>query len=156
MIRTCRRPRLASLALAGIFAAACGSDLAGPQDDLAFLVGEWEALRFVITPVALPNQSFDLVADGATFRLDVQPSGQYTAVLTVPGLGSSPELGTIEIDGDELVFHRNVPAPATDSHATFELLEPDRLIFTGPSELDVNGDRSPDPVTIEVEIQRTG
>jgi hypothetical protein len=157
LIRRPRSRRSHLLALAGILVAtACGNDPLGPQDDLAFLVGDWEAVRFLITPLELPNQSFDLVAEGATFKLNVQPSGQYTARLTVPGLGASPELGTITVEGDELIFNRTVPGPPTESRATFVLLGPDRLVFAGPSELSLSGDGSPDPVTVEVEIQRSG
>lgn len=157
LIRRPRSRRSVPLALAAILVtAACGSEPLGPQDDLAFLVGDWEAVRFLITPIGLPNQGFDLVADGATFKLNVQPSGLYTAMLTVPGLGASPELGTLAVEGDELIFNRTVPGPPTESRATFELFAPDRLVFTGPSELKLTGDDSPDQVTIEVEIQRSG
>src|SRR5688572_24856019 len=65
----------------------CSSDdSVGPDASIAFLVGVWEAERFVVTSKANPQTAPDLItALGATFSLDVQPSGQYTAILVFQG-----------------------------------------------------------------------
>ena len=45
--------------------------------------------------------------------MNVQPSGQYTATLVFQ---ASPitDIGLLEVDGDDVIFHVNVPSPATN------------------------------------------
>ena len=70
-------PFLASLAFLLLSAYACGDDPAGPdlQDDISFLVGDWVADVLVATGIEDPQLSRDLLAEGADFGINVQPSG---------------------------------------------------------------------------------
>lgn len=136
-------------------AVACGdSDPVSPNPEIDFLVGDWDAVRFEIAPNAAPDQSFDLIAEGGSFSLNVQPSGQYTAQLTVQGLPAPPEIGTIDVEGDELVIRRTTPAPETVTRATYSELASGRVVFSGPSQLDIDGDGTAEAITLEVEIVR--
>lgn len=147
-----RSPRLALVALLGLLVA-CGGDGVSPDPDVSFLVGDWEATRLEVAPVAAPEQSVDLRALGARFTLNVQPSGQYTASLTIPGLPPNPEIGELDVEGDELVFQPTSP-PGPASRASYTQPDDDRVIFTGPSEFDLDGDGTADEVILEVEIVR--
>ena len=61
----------------------CGGDApVGPDTDLEFLVGDWDATRFVVQSKANPEVAPELIAGNVVeFSLNVQPSGQYTSVL---------------------------------------------------------------------------
>ncbi len=93
--------------------ASCGEDTAvGPTQDLEFLVGDWDATRFVVQSKANPEVAPDLIGGlGAQFFMNVQPSGQYTATLVFQ---ASPitDIGLLQVDGDDVIFHVNVPSPA--------------------------------------------
>ena len=93
----------------------CGGETAvGPDEDLDFLVGDWDATRFVVQSKANPEVAPDLIGGlGAQFFMNVQPSGQYTATLVFQ---ASPiiEIGLLEVDGNDVIFHVNVPSPATN------------------------------------------
>lgn len=153
-----RHPRAASMAMAlglALLAACSGEDGVSPDPKIAFMVGTWDAVRFELTPDAAPDQSLDLVTElDATFTLNVQPSGFYTATLTLPGVASPPpETGQLDVEGTELVFNRSSPSPAT-SRAAYTEPASGRVIFTGPTEFDLNGDQVLDDVTLEVELVR--
>ena len=95
--------------------ASCGGDTAvGPDNDLEFLVGDWDATRFVVQSKANPEVAPDLIGGlGAQFFMNVQPSGQYTATLVFQ---ASPivEIGLLEVDRNDVIFHVNIPSPATN------------------------------------------
>jgi hypothetical protein len=76
--------------------------------------------------------------------------------LTLPGVGSAPEVGVLSVEGADLVFERTAPPPLVTTRASYERPSDDRVVFTGPSELDVDGEGDVDPVTLEVEIVREG
>jgi hypothetical protein len=86
----------------------------GPDSDLEFIGGDWDATRFVVQSNANPEVAPDLIGGlGSQFFMNVQPSGQYTATLvfqTTPVI----EIGLLEVDGNDIIFHVNVPSPATN------------------------------------------
>lgn len=92
----------------------CGKDsLVAPDADLAFLVGDWDATRFVVQSMRDPQTAPDLIrALGATFSLNVQPSGQYTAILVYQG-NPVTEIGLLEVVGEDVVFHVSFPSKDT-------------------------------------------
>ena len=78
----CAWTLLQILALVAVITS-CGGDTAvEPDNDLEFLVGDWDATRFVVQSKANPEVAPDLIGGlGAQFFMNVQPSGQYTATL---------------------------------------------------------------------------
>ena len=113
-------PALFILALALPLLGSCrGDSLVGADADLAFLVGDWDATRFLVQSKADPKIAPELIKGvGAQFTLDIQPSGQYTAILIYQG-NPLTEIGLIEIQGEDIVFHVSYPEPATNrSHLT--------------------------------------
>jgi hypothetical protein len=122
-------------------AVACGSDdSVEPDPELSELVGDWDATTMVFTSVDQPSVSVDIIDIGATFFLNVQPSGSYTSSLAYQGL-TATELGRLEIRGDRLLFFVEVAptGPRVDT-ATFELVG-DRLDLDGRTifDFDLNG-----------------
>lgn len=103
--------------------------------------------------VADPDRTADLLLSGASFSINVQPSGQYTAVLTVLGFPQT-EIGILSVDGGELVFNRQHPSSDT-SRATYELLDGgSKVRLSGPTEFDFDGDQVGEPSTLLTELGR--
>jgi hypothetical protein len=142
------RPLVTVLLLA---AAACGADGAvGPEEALAPFVGDWNASRFVVKSKANPEIAPDLIADlDSEFSVHVEPSGGYTATLLFQ---EAPivEIGQLEVDGQDLVFHVAIPeARTTRSRFTFA---GSRLTLVGDSEFDYNFDGTPEPAEVTIEL----
>lgn len=137
--------RMVLTAVVAFLMSACGGDSMGPGPgnggDPGFMVGEWIATVMVVTSVANPEVFTDVIAEGGTFTLSVQPSGRYTAILS--GLGqSSSESGTLAVEGNEVVFRRELPSPQT-SRATFER-QGANVTLRGPTQFDFNFDGEPE------------
>lgn len=128
-----------------------GGSLA-PVDDLTPLVGDWDAYVLQVSVPGSPDLSRDLLEDGATFRINVQPSGQYTAVLSLLA-ASQVEIGTLVRDGDQLTLYRAVPSPDT-SMATYTELAPDRMRLDGTTRFDFEGDGSVEEAALLTELLR--
>ncbi len=126
------------LVLAAVLAS-CGGDSSGPDVTAGpgFMVGNWIATALVVTSVANPEVSTNLTVEGATFTLDVQPSGRYTAILSGFGQAAS-ESGTLSVEGPEVVFRRALPSPEV-SRSTFVRNGAD-VTLTGPTDFDFNLD----------------
>jgi hypothetical protein len=129
-----------------------GGEEIGPNASLALLVGDWEASRFVVTSTANPAQAPELVNDlGARFTLNVQPSGQYTAILAYQGTPVT-EIGLLEVDGSDIVFHVSFPSP--DENRSRFTVTSAKLTLDGPTEFDFNLDGKGDPATAHIELAR--
>jgi len=114
-------------------------------------VGFWEATRMVITNVANPTVAPDLIELGAKFTFDVEPSGQYTAILVFAGQ-SSTEIGMLTLNGNVLTMQRQHPSPQVSTSRI--TLEGDRLTMDGPTEFDFNLDGTPEAATAHIELVR--
>jgi hypothetical protein len=119
---------------------------------IADLVGDWQATRFQVTNKANPAQAPELIHDlGAQFTLDIQPSGQYTAILAYQGTPIT-ELGTLTIDQGTLVF--DVTYPASDTNRSRLTLSGRHMTLDGDTEFDFNNDGKPDPATAHIELDK--
>ncbi len=148
-----RLPRfLASLGLAFALASCGGAEVVGPDAALAELVGDWDATVLEITNVANPTQVADLIEAGATFTLNVQPSGQYTAVLVFQ---SQPltEIGQITVDGNRITLNPSTPAGQPPTTGTYQV-QGDRFILDGDTEFDFNLDQTPEEARAHFEFMR--
>ena len=148
------RPRLVRAFAIGVVLAlgACGGeDPVGPNPTISDLVASWDAIRFVVQDPSDPEVRPDLIEAGMTFFLDVQPSGNYTAILTAFGQPNT-EFGRIEIRGsNELIFHREQPGPPRSDTGTFRL-SGDTLFVTGQTEFDFDQDGAPEPANLFADL----
>ena len=137
--RRARSPRLRNvLFLAVLLATACsGGKSTEPDPALAPFVGDWIAQSLVLTSQANPDISQDIIQMGATFTLNVQPSGQYTAILLYSG-NSLTEIGTLEVSGTTVTQHATFPSAYTAA-GVFSF-EGGHLILDSNIQFDVNGD----------------
>jgi len=133
-------------------ALACGDDPVSADPEIAQFVGDWAAEVVTLTNVANPEVVADLIANGATLTLNVQPSGQYTAILVIAGQ-SSTEIGSISVAGSTLTLHREFPTAET-SPGTFAFSGPDRFVLDGDTEFDFNFDQVPEPALAHFEYAR--
>lgn len=137
---------LAALAFVG-----CGDGGTDPGVDpaLAPFVGDWVATKLVMTSVANPSVAPDLIALGSTFKLNVQPSGQYTAILIYAEQGAT-EIGNISVSGNTVTLNRVFPSRGT-THAVFAF-SGNKLTLEGDTEFDFNLDGTPEPALVRFEL----
>ena len=109
-----------TIALLGLTQQACTSDSVSPNPSVQDLVGDWEATALVLTSVANPAVSADLIAQGGTFTLNIQPSGHYTAILISGGAGGA-ELGVLSVSGSAISLRTTYPPPPDTATGTFSL-----------------------------------
>lgn len=136
-------PLVAALLLAG-----CSSGGVGPKTSIAPLVGDWQATALVITSVADPSIHPDLIQLGATFTLNVQPSGQYTAILVYNGQPKT-EIGQLSVRGDSITLS---PSSTTSGSATTGTYSVDssNLTIDGDTEFDFNLDGQNEPAKAHI------
>ena len=145
---TYTRNRLRLLVVMGILtigAVGCGDGPTEPDLNPDFMVGDWLAESLVLTSVANPEVSADLVELGAVFTLSVQPSGRYTAILEGFGQFSSTS-GTLTVDGAFVVFMQELPI--TDESLGRWERSGESVILVGESEFDFNLDGTTEPATL--------
>jgi hypothetical protein len=104
----------------------------------------------VVASKANPATAPDLIALGFGFFVDVQPSGQYTAILTAFGQPAT-EFGRIQVRGNYLLFHREQPAPARTDSSTYRLVA-DTLFIVGDTDFDFDRDGRADPGTLSTSL----
>lgn len=131
----------------------CSDETLGPNGDVAFLVGDWEAERFVVRSLANPEVAPDLIADPilATFTVNVQPSGGYTAILTYLE-NPLTEIGTLEVEGSEIVFNRSFPCCSV-VRSTWSG-QGDHIRLVGETEFDFNQDGTPEDGEATIDLVR--
>lgn len=119
-----------------------------PNEEIAFLVGDWNARSFVVTNPAAPVQTVDVVRDlDGRFGFFVEPSGRYTAVLTL-FLPQPPESGILFLRDGLLILDPDGGEPAPTA---FERVG-ERVILRGESEFDFNFDGEPDPAEVVIDL----
>jgi len=128
-------------------------DLLGtPDPALDPMVGAWNATEFRVSPAAAPALGFDVIAQGGTFAMEIEPSGRYAAVLGFEGLVST-ELGVVTVDGNQLIQTPQSP-PGDPVTIDWSMPGPDRLILDGESEFDFDQNGTPDPAIVHIDLTR--
>lgn len=146
-------PRLLCLLVASAAVSACGDDdPLGPDPALAELVGDWEARALEITNEANPSEVADLIEAGATFTLNVQPSGQYTATLVFFGQPLT-EIGQVTVDGSRITLDPSTPADQPSTTGTYQV-QGDLFTLDGDTEFDFNGDGTAEAARAHFELLR--
>ena len=151
-----RRSRwvLPALLTALALAPGCGSS-GGVQTDAAVapFVGDWLATTMVLTSVANPDVHPDLISLGATFSVDVQPSGQYTAILIYSGQ-TQTEIGQLSVSGGTVTLQPSFPAGAPAAISDYTFPDPDHFVLDGATEFDFNLDGTAEAAQAHIAFSR--
>lgn len=148
-----RRADSVSTIILALLLSACGDGPLEADPALAPFVGNWRATSLVLTSPVAPDISVDIVELGSTFDLNIQPSGQYTAVLVFANQAQT-EIGRISLSGaSTVILTREFPTPSREI-STFLFEGPDRLILDGDTEFDFNLDGTTEPALAHFELQR--
>jgi len=150
--RTGARRTFRWLAVVAVLAWGCGGDATGPDVGIAQFVGSWRATKLTLTSVANPEISPDIIALGAQFTLDVQPSGQYTAILIYSGQAGT-EIGTITVSGNTVTLNREFPSPSTTT--AVYAISGNQLTLDGDTEFDFNLDGTAEAARAHFELTRS-
>jgi DNA-binding beta-propeller fold protein YncE len=135
--------------------AACGGGDGGTDVDpgIAPFVGTWDADSLTVTNAANDTVVAN-VLDFGSFFITVEPSGQYTATLTVLGQ-ANPEIGQLSIiNGSTLSLTPTFPAGRPAATATYVFQSEDYLILDGTTDFDFNQDGTPEAAFAHFELQR--
>ena len=155
MLRSTVRSRVSTLLaiLAPIQLWGCsGGDAAEPTESVAFLVGNWDADRFVVKSKTNPELALELIKGlGAQFSVNIQPSGQYTAILVFQATPFT-EIGIIEVKGDEMIFH--VAYPQAETNRSRYTRSGNFMTLTGDTRFDFNLDGQTEPAEARIELHR--
>lgn len=136
-------PLLVVVGLVFLGATGCGNGPTEPEFDPSFMVGDWLADSLVMTSVANPEVTPDLVELGAVFTLLVQPSGRYTAILE--GFGQSSVVsGNLTVDGAYVVL---MPTGQPEERGLWERMG-ESVILVSDSQFDFNLDGTTEPATL--------
>jgi len=150
------RIRLFSFLLWTALLAGCGGDGGdplAPDPAVAAFVGDWEATDFTVTSAVNSQIVEDVLGLGATFELNVQPSGRYTATLNFIGQ-PSVEIGQMSVSGTIVTLNRSIPSAQT-STSTFSFVGTDVLIMDGATDYDFNSDGTLDDAFAHIELQKS-
>jgi hypothetical protein len=148
--RYLRRAMVAAVAV--ILTACSGNKSTEPDPSLAPFVGDWTAQTMTLTDKANPDVHPDLIALGATFTLNVQASGQYTAILLYASQAST-EIGNLEVSGQTVTLHETFPSSSTTA-GTFSFQGDDQFTLDGDSEFDFNLDGTMEPALAHIVFVR--
>lgn len=133
----------------------CGNDpieLVEEDPAVAPFVGNWRATELVLTNESDPDADpLDVLENGGSFTINVQPSGTYTATLTFPALPPAVEIGDLTVIESSLVLHPNGGSPAV-TEFTFD--GPDRITLDGPTQFDFNLDGTPEDAQAHIVLER--
>lgn len=141
-----------SMVAAAVLLAGCGDDPVTVDAGIEALVGDWEATALIVSSVDNPTVRPDLIELGASFDLNVQPSGQYTAIL-VFALQSSTEIGQISVSGSEVTLRPTFPPGQPATTGTFSV-SGNALVIDGATEFDFNLDGTSEPALAHFELVR--
>lgn len=134
-------------------ATACsGNKSTQPDSAVAPFVGDWSATTLVLTDKANPDVHPDLISLGATFTINVQESGQYTAILIYASQASTA-IGTLEISGNTMTQHQTFPTSQSTA-GVFSFQGNDQFTLDGDSEFDFNLDGTLDPALAHIVLVR--
>jgi hypothetical protein len=137
------------LALSPIGNLGCSDDGSGLGKEFKPFVGKWRAESMVLTNVANPTVSVDLVEEGATFTLSILATGQYSASLSAFGQ-TNTEVGMIQVSGNQITIAPTSPA-GPPIIATFAF-DGELLVLDGTSEFDFNLDGIAEASTVHIEL----
>jgi hypothetical protein len=120
---------------------------------VAPFVGTWDADSLTLTSDADTTVVANIIEFGSFF-ITVEPSGQYTATLTVFGR-PNPEIGQLTVlNPTTLTLAPSFPAGRPVATAQFVFQADDYLILDGPTEFDFNLDGTPESAQAHFQLQR--
>jgi hypothetical protein len=137
----------------------CGTDGGTGPDRLtiADFAGRWEGLQYAVVSSVDPNVRFDLIEDGGTVHMTVEPSGSFSGTVGIPGarigmpeveLITFPVSGLWRLEGMDRIhieFLPQIPPIFTIMDPFFEL-DGNRLTIweeTAEFDFDGNGEMAP-------------
>ncbi|MDH5760709.1 MAG: hypothetical protein OEZ65_14060, partial [Gemmatimonadota bacterium] len=91
--------------------------------------------------------------EGATFDLNVQESGLYTAILVFMGRAAPAEIGQLSVSGNVLTMKHQHPDTLT-AVSTFTFSGDSLLVLDGNTEFDFNLDGTKEEATLHLELLR--
>jgi ABC-type glycerol-3-phosphate transport system substrate-binding protein len=138
--------------IAATLLGACGSDGVEADPTVAAFVGIWDADSLTMTNDANPAQVANVLAAG-TFVIVVEPSGQYTATITVLTQPFT-EIGDIDVVVSTLELNKTFPPPPSTDASTFAFVGDDYVILDGATEFDFNSDGTPEAAQAHIELRR--
>lgn len=140
--------RLLSAAVLALALASCGG---GDEPSLESITGPWTATRMEFTSVATGGR-VDVIAEGATFTIDLSDTGEFFAALTLPGEAPETMNGTWSYTSDTITLQE----VGSSGDLTFDLdMGNDAMTWSGADvDFDVDADGTDEPATLTIDLVR--
>ena len=100
--------KLALLGVLGGLGAGCSEDSTGTE--LPNIVGTWHATSAVVTNVASPTTTVNLVTLGATIQVVFNANLTYSSTVNIPGEAAEVSTGTYVVTATQLTLHDDQPS----------------------------------------------
>ena len=129
--------------------AACSGDGGGGGLSPTAITGTWQLTKVLFVSQANPQQSVDLIAQGGTATLTLDPGYTFTIVINMPAVPPDTLAGTWSLSGDLLTmipdwFIGNMQFTVTVAGQTLKLAG-------GHVDFDVNNDGTDEPAILTIE-----
>jgi hypothetical protein len=149
-----RAPVISVILLVTMLGVGCGDSSSGPGggvtiDDIA---GTWNANTFVFTNRLNTSERFDLIADGGSANLTIDPSGPYSLVALNPAGSADVTTGFAVVERGFLLVTDDARPGVTIAFAV-NLSGGTLVLVTDEATFDFDDDGNLDPATLTMNLR---
>ena len=141
-------------ALALIAMTAC-SDSDATSVEAVDLQGTWSAASMVVTSVADPSLTADLIALGTTVSVMFAADGTYTVTINDPGIPTETETGTYSVSGSTLTLVETFEGQVQPPEEITIILNGNSMTLTMDDHWDFDDNGTDDPAIMVVGLTRS-
>jgi hypothetical protein len=127
----------------------CSDSSTQPIKELAPFVGVWTARSLTVSNPDQPGQRIDIVEQGASYKLSILSTGQYTSVYDLI-IVRGHEAGKVEVDGNRVTLLPTSP-PGSSTSGTW-MFQGDVLLVQAVRLVDFDDDGVEEAIDLHFEF----
>ena len=134
----------------------CESNSTDPKEKIvpdapAEVVGNWQAIHFMVSNNANPTEIVDLISEGFNLYLTIQSNGTYTSTFTFPGVPDETETGTAVFTANTVTIDTPDEDPFT---MAYQVTDSSLTFVDSNSSFDFDDDGMDEPATETILLMR--
>ena len=127
----------------------CESNSTDPKENIipdvpAEVIGDWEAIQYILSNNANPTDIVDLISEGFNLYLTIQSNGSYTSTFTFPGVPDETETGTAVFTNNTVTINPPDEDPFT---MAYQVTDSTLAFVNANSSFDFDDDGTDEPAT---------